>query len=96
MTTTEINDNDIHMILPKCIHILDIITRKHYRNGMYIAAVIDDIRQLQVPRLRHTQIYRNTDDITCSWAYATTHIYSNVKLDLIEDLGQEGAQSCQD
>jgi hypothetical protein len=77
MMATEISDNDIHTILLKCVHVLDITTRKHYRKGIYISAIIDDIRLLHVPRLRHTQIYRNTDEITCSWTYATTHIYRN-------------------
>jgi hypothetical protein len=34
-TTTKINGNDIHTILPKCVPVLDIMTRKHYRKGIY-------------------------------------------------------------
>jgi hypothetical protein len=70
MTTTEINGNDIHTILPKCIHVHDIITIKHYRKSIYIPAIIEDIRLLE-----YQQCY--------------------VKLDLIEDQGEEGTRRFQ-
>jgi len=56
--TTEINDNDIYMILPEGIYVFDIITRfkKALPEGIYVPAIIDDIRLLQVPRFWHTHI----------------------------------------
>jgi hypothetical protein len=47
MMTTEINDYKVHMILPKCIHVLDISPRKHYWKGTYIPAIIEDITLLE-------------------------------------------------